>query len=254
VLPATTDALGGETVTVVTTGVGGGAEVTVTVAVPDLPAHDAVIVAEPAATPVTTPALFTVATPVLLLDQLIVWPAITFPCASFTVAESVAVAPVWIDGFEGETVTVVTTGVGGGTSVTVTTEVPLLPALVAVIVAEPAAIPATTPSELTAAVDPLLVDHDTLCPVIALPCSSFTVADKVVLVPTPTDAVDGATVTVVTLGPEGGVGSVVVPPAPEQTETVGSNAISNTRRTTRFARADICCMVANPGVRNWVWS
>jgi predicted glycosyltransferase len=73
---------------------------------------------------------------------------------------------------EGETVTVVTTaggGGGGGRLVTVTTAVPLLPELVAVIVAEPAEIPATTPSELTEASARLLVDHDTVCPLMTIP-------------------------------------------------------------------------------------
>jgi hypothetical protein len=46
--------------------------VTVTVAVPDFPELVAVIVAEPAPTPVTTPFALTVATPVLLDDQLTV--------------------------------------------------------------------------------------------------------------------------------------------------------------------------------------
>ena len=171
VLPATTEALDGETVTVVTTGGGGGGggEVTVTVAVSDLPAHEAVIVAEPAAIPFTTPTLLTVATAVLLLDQVMDCPVITFPCASFTVAESVTVAPIRIDGADGDTVTVVTTGGGGGTLLIVTTDVPLLPDVVAVIVADPAAIPATIPFALTAANEPLLDDHDTFCPLITFP-------------------------------------------------------------------------------------
>jgi hypothetical protein len=73
-------------VTVVTTGGGGGDEVTVTLAVPNFPAQVAVIVAKPAATPVTTPFAFTIAAAVLSLDQLTVCPLMTLPCASFTVA------------------------------------------------------------------------------------------------------------------------------------------------------------------------
>ena len=69
--PTFTEADPGDTVTVVTTGAGGGA-VTVTVAVPDFPELEAVIVADPAATPVTTPLPFTVATPVLFEDQVTV--------------------------------------------------------------------------------------------------------------------------------------------------------------------------------------
>jgi hypothetical protein len=74
--PATTDADAGETVTVVTTGAGA---VTVIAAVPDLPELVAVIVAEPASTPVTTPLELTVATTVLLLDHVTLCPVITFP-------------------------------------------------------------------------------------------------------------------------------------------------------------------------------
>jgi hypothetical protein len=62
--PACTDADAGETTTVVTTG---GAAVTVISAVPDLPELVAVIVADPAATPVTTPLEFTVAAAELLV-------------------------------------------------------------------------------------------------------------------------------------------------------------------------------------------
>jgi hypothetical protein len=47
--------------------------------------------------------------------------------------------------------------------------VPDLPELVAVIVAEPAATPETTPAEFTVAAAALLVDQVTVCPVIAFP-------------------------------------------------------------------------------------
>jgi hypothetical protein len=47
--------------------------------VPDFPAHVAVMVAEPAAMPVTTPLEFTVATAVLLDVHVTVWPVITLP-------------------------------------------------------------------------------------------------------------------------------------------------------------------------------
>jgi hypothetical protein len=61
---------------------------------------------------------------------------------------------------------VVTTG---GTAVTVMLDVPDFPPLVAVIVAEPAATPVTTPLEFTVAAAALLVDQVTVCPVITLP-------------------------------------------------------------------------------------
>jgi hypothetical protein len=76
------------------------------------------------------------------------------------------VAPTKIDAEVGATVTVVTTG---ATAVTVTAEVPVFPELVAVIVADPAATPVTIPLELTVAAAALLVDHETVCPVITLP-------------------------------------------------------------------------------------
>jgi hypothetical protein len=74
--PATTDAEGGETATVVTTG---GAALTVIVAEPDLPELVAVIFAVPAATPVTTPAEFTVAAEALSVDHVTVCPDIALP-------------------------------------------------------------------------------------------------------------------------------------------------------------------------------
>jgi hypothetical protein len=46
---------------------------------PVFPEHVAVIVAEPAATPVTTPLALTVAAAALLVDQTMVCPVITFP-------------------------------------------------------------------------------------------------------------------------------------------------------------------------------
>jgi len=86
VAPTTIEAVGGATVTVVTTGGGGGAAATVIADVPDFPAQVAVIVADPAATPVTTPVELTVATFALLVDQAMLCPVMTFPLASFTVA------------------------------------------------------------------------------------------------------------------------------------------------------------------------
>jgi hypothetical protein len=48
-------------------------------------------------------------------------------------------------------------------------DVPLLPALVAVIVADPAATPVTTPLEFTVAAAALLVDQAMVCPVMTFP-------------------------------------------------------------------------------------
>src|SRR2546429_39054 len=70
-----------------------GAFVTVTAAVPLWPSLAAVIVAEPAATPLTRPVLLTVAAAVLLLDQVTVLPVSTFPAESNVVAVSWRVCP-----------------------------------------------------------------------------------------------------------------------------------------------------------------
>jgi len=117
--PATIEGVAGATVTVVTTGVGGGVAVTVTVDVPDLPELLAVMVELPAVTPVTTPLEFTVAFP-LSLDQPTDWPDMTFPWASLTVACSVAVPPTPTETEGGSTVTLATLG-GGGAGVAAVT-------------------------------------------------------------------------------------------------------------------------------------
>jgi hypothetical protein len=130
----------------------------VTLDVPDFPELVAVMVAVPAETPVTVP-VDTVAIPELLVDQVTGWPVIVLPCASLTVADNPTVAPTATEAVDGETVTVVTTG---GEAVTVTAAVPLFPELVAVIVAEPALTPVTTPFAFTVATLALLVVHATV--------------------------------------------------------------------------------------------
>src|SRR5437764_12442102 len=94
--------------------------VTVTADVPVLPSDVAVMVAEPAATPVTSPLPFTVATAVLLLDQVTTRPDNGLPFASFGVAVSCTVRPIVTLAVGGVTVTLAT-----GTGVTVTADVPL---------------------------------------------------------------------------------------------------------------------------------
>src|SRR5436190_126322 len=133
--------------------------VTVMAAVPLCPSLMAVIVAEPATTPVTSPLALTVATAVLLLDHVIVRPVSAFPLASFGVAVSCTVLPSFTLAVAGVTLTDAT-----GTLVTVMPEVPLCPSLVAVIVADPAAPPVTRPLLLTDATAPLLLDHVTVRP------------------------------------------------------------------------------------------
>ncbi len=62
-----------------------------------------------------------------------------------------------------------------GTGDTATVAVPLLPSLVAVIVAEPAAFAVTRPAVLTVATVALLVAHVIVRPVSTLPAESFVV-------------------------------------------------------------------------------
>jgi len=100
--------------------------------VPLCPSLVAVIVAEPTAAPLTRPLALTVATDVLLLDQLTVRPDSGLPLASFGVAVSCTVDPTCTVAEGGATVTVAT-----GTCTTVMADVPLCPSLVAVIVAVP---------------------------------------------------------------------------------------------------------------------
>src|SRR2546425_12851955 len=74
---------------------GGGTAVTVIAAVPFFPSLVAVMVAGPAVTPATSPLPLTVATPGLLLTQLIVRPGSRVPFASFGVAVGWTVGPCW---------------------------------------------------------------------------------------------------------------------------------------------------------------
>src|SRR5438046_1880423 len=113
--------------------------VTVMLALPLCPSLVAVIVAEPAVTPLTSPLPFTVATDVLLLDQVTTRPVSGLPLASFGVAVSCTVCPATTLPGDGLTVTEAT-----GTCLTVTADVPLFPSEVAVIVAEPTTPPVTT--------------------------------------------------------------------------------------------------------------
>ena len=82
--------------------------------VPDLPEHVAVIVAEPAATPLARPVELTVAADVLLLVQAYGEQLIVLPLASFAVVLSCCVPPTGIDADAGETVTVLTVGAVAG--------------------------------------------------------------------------------------------------------------------------------------------
>src|SRR5206468_1280272 len=147
VWPTGTDAVLGLTVTDAT-----GTVLTVIVAVPLCPSEVAVIVTEPAATPVTNPLALTVATAVLPLAQVIVRPESELPFASFGAAASCIVWPTCTVAVAGLTVTDAT-----GTVVTVIAAVPLFPSLVAVSVAAPTATPVACPAPFTVATAGLLL-------------------------------------------------------------------------------------------------
>src|SRR5436190_23009728 len=164
--------------------------VTVMAAVPLCPSLVAVIVAEPATTPVTSPLALTVATAVLLLDHVIVRPDSALPLASFGVAVSWTVCRAGTLAVAGLTVTEAT-----GTGTTVMADVPLCPSLVAVIVAGPATFPVTSPLPLTVATAVLELDQVTVRPVSTLPFASLSVAVSWTVFPSFTFAVAGVTVT-----------------------------------------------------------
>src|SRR5712692_8500871 len=185
VLPACTDAVAGLTVTDAT-----GAGVTVTIEVPLLPSLVAVTVAEPGATPLTSPLVFTVAAAVLLLAQVTTRPESALPPASRGVAVSCTVWPAVTVAGDGVTSTVAT-----GTLVTVMVDVPLLPSLVAVIVAELGATLVTSPDPFTVAPAVLLLDQVTTRPESGLPPASRGVAVSCTVRPACTVAVAGLTVT-----------------------------------------------------------
>jgi hypothetical protein len=123
-----------------------GTGVTVIVAVADLVSLVAVIVALPAATPVTRPVALTLATAAMLDDQVGVRPVRVFPAASSVVAVSCWAPPTVIVAVDGLTVTLDTS------TVTVTCAEADAAPDVAVMVAVPFATAATRPDEETVAI------------------------------------------------------------------------------------------------------
>src|SRR5438034_280773 len=165
--------------------------VTVIADVPLCPSLVAVIVTgPPAATPLTSPLPFTLAIALLLDCQVTTRPVNGLPFASLGVAVSCTVLPTATPAVAGVTVTDAT-----GTGVTVMADVPLWPSLVAVIVAEPATFPVTSPVPVTVATGVLLLDHATGRPVSTVPFASFRVAVSCCVCPTGTLADAGLTVT-----------------------------------------------------------
>jgi len=138
---------------------------------PLFPSLVAVIVADPAVTPVTNPAGDTVATLGALLDHVTLRPVSTLPAESLVTAVSCSVDPTFTVPEDGETVTAAT-----GTTMTVIAAVPLFPSLVAVIVADPTATAVTRPLADTVATAGALLDHAMLRPARTLPAESLVVA------------------------------------------------------------------------------
>jgi hypothetical protein len=174
---------------VVTTNATGTSE-TVMVALALFPSLVAVILAVPAATAVTAPFASTVATPGMLDDHAIARPVRTFPPASLSTAAIVVPEPTTRLALGGVSATVAT-----GASATEMDAVPLMPSLVAVIVALPAATPVTTPADETLAMDGALDVHVTVRPANTFPPASFVTAVSVVLPPTSKVALVGVTET-----------------------------------------------------------
>jgi len=155
------------------------------------PSLVAVMVDEPAVTPVTTPTLacplaVTVATAALLVAHVTARPLKGLPLASRGVAVSCTAWPTAALTVAGLTLTDAT-----GTGFAVTAALPVEPSLVAVIVTAPAAIVVTSPVEETVAVAGALDAHVIVRPDSTAPAASFGLAMSWTLAPTRTRAVGG---------------------------------------------------------------
>src|SRR2546427_316452 len=166
-----------------------GTLVTVMADVPLCPSLVAVIVAEPAATPVTNPLAQTVATAGVLVAHGTAPPMGAAPFASAGGAVHRVVPPTVPAAPARLTVTEAT-----GTFVTMAVAVPLRFWLVAVIVADPAAMPVMRPLVLTVATAGLVLDHVTLTATLS-PFFVFPYAVNCAARPTDTNAVLGVSTT-----------------------------------------------------------
>src|SRR5207253_4928086 len=168
-----------------------GTSVTVAVEVALFPSLVAVMMAEPAATPVppptvTCPVAVTVATAALLVAQVTSRPLNGLPLASCGVAVSWTACPTAALTVAGLRLTDAT-----GTTLTVTAALPVAPSLVAVIVTAPAATPVTSPVDETVAVAGALDTQVIARPDSTVPAASFGLAASCTLAPTSTSAVAG---------------------------------------------------------------
>lgn len=119
---------------------------------PTLVSLVAMIIADPAATPVTRPVEDTDATAELLVVQVTKRSVTVVPTESFTVVESCTVAPATTEADVGVTVTEPT-----GIAVTFSVAVPAFASLVAVIATDPIATAVTNPVAETVATEVLLL-------------------------------------------------------------------------------------------------
>ena len=163
---------------------------TVIAALPLFVSLVAVTVVDPAATPVTRPLPFTVATAGVPLTHVTARPVRAPPAESFGVALSCTVAPTSILAVLGLTVTDAT-----GTSDTVMPALALWPSTVAVTVAVPALTPRATPLVLTVAIAGLLLAQLTTRPASVFPAESCAVAASCTVWPVNTLAELGLTLT-----------------------------------------------------------
>lgn len=141
-----------------------------------------VIVADPAPMAVTVPMADTVATAAFDVLHANVRPVSVFPCASRRVTVTVVVAPVvrLVTGAESE---MLATGVGDVGLMTIVAEA-VFPSEVAMIVADPAAMPETDPVALTVASVGSLLDHVTIRLASVFPFASRNTATACVDCPT----------------------------------------------------------------------
>jgi hypothetical protein len=192
----------GETPDIVGTDDPAGA-MTVSTSVPLTPSLVAVMVTLPALAPVTRPFASTVATRELLVAHTMLRPVSVVPGWSFKVTVTDSVVPAVNEFDDAESVTVATWG-----CVTVMVVEPAFPSTVAPTIADPTAIPFTTP--LASTVTALVFDEDQVAvrPDSTVPLAFRASKLNVCVAPTPIDALDGLTITVETALVVGGV----VPP------------------------------------------
>ena len=208
VAPSSIEGDAGETTTRSTGG--GGGSVTVNFTALDTPSTSAVIAVIPVFFAVASPDVLMVATDVLLLVQVKVLPGIFMLSASKAEAENCCVSPSSIDTADGPTVTVATSGSGGGVgSVTVIFTALDMPSTSAVIAVVPAFFAVASPDVLMVATDVLLLVQVKVLPGIFMLSASKAEAENCCVSPSSIDTADGPTVTVATTGSGGGAAATV---------------------------------------------